>query len=79
MHELTDEQKLREAHAAFQEFSDQFGENDIIKEAFFDLLLEAIFNEEPTNGVSIPSETGQGRNQDSEYLGAGGMPCYEIE
>ena len=76
MLKLTDEEKSQKA---FQEFTDQFGENDLIKEAFFDILLEAIYGEETTNCVSVSSEARQDRNKDNECPGAWTMPCYEIE
>ena len=75
--ELSEEQKVLQTHAAFKEFADQFGENDIIKDIFLDILLEAIYNE--TNDIPLPSETRQGQHEDRWQAGDGAMPCYTIE
>lgn len=75
----TDKEKIKLADSAFKKFVDQFGENDLIKDAFFDVFLEIIYGEENGDDLSLSIETGQKATEDSKKDGAGEMPTYEIE
>ena len=78
--ELTEEQKISQTHAAFKEFADQFGENDVIKDIFLDILLEAIYGQtETTDNLPLSSEAGQKQPENTQQIRPGTMPCYEIE
>lgn len=78
MNELTPRQKSQNGHNAFQFFANQFGDNDIVKEAFMDILLEVIYGEKRDDLLI----SGSKRQKDSENISKdreGEMPTYEIE
>ena len=76
--ELSEDQKIIQSQAAFKQFADQFGENDIIKDIFFEILLEEIYGE-PTDNLPLSGTAGQERHKDSQQTRVGEMPLYEIE
>ena len=77
MKKMTDQQKITEMNQALQTFSSDFGEHDVIKQTFFDLLVEAIYG--VGKNLPVPSEEKQERDHDIDDVGRGDMPTYEIE
>jgi hypothetical protein len=79
--DLTQQEKLTQAQEGLRVFANQFGPNDLIKEAFFDVLLETIYDpEEATrDGLSVPSTEEQEIGTNPEQSRAGEMPTYKIE
>lgn len=78
--ELNEKEKINSAIKGIKSFVDNFGENDVIKEAFLDILLEAIYGQqEKRDDIPLPSEAKQKDNKDYNNAGEGGMPTYEIE
>ena len=71
---MTDE--ISQADTAFKEFIKQFGENDVIKDIFLDLFLEAIYG---TDDIPVSGEARQEQYENPQQTGIGNMPTYEIE
>ena len=70
--------KAEQAHSTLKSFTDQFGDNDLCKEALIDVILEVIYGKS-ADDLDLPSEAGQEANQDSRPSGQGTMPTYKIE
>ena len=72
---MNDLEKIQESVSAFQQFVDQFGENDEVKEMFLDLLLESIYG----NNIPVSVEAGQERNEINSSIRTREMPTYTID
>ena len=77
--ELSDLEKAEKAQEAIQNLAEQFGPNDLCKEAWFDVLLELIYDEPIGDDLPVSGSTGQENNRTSGNIGPGEMPTYEIE
>ncbi len=74
-----DKNKAEKAHLAMKGFVDQFGPNDLCKEALIDVLLEAIYDQPIGDDLDLPGEKGQEDDSHSNDGGGREMPTYEIE
>ena len=75
----SDKSKAERAHKALKGFVDQFGPNDLCKEALIDVLLEIIYDQPNGDDLDLPSEERQEEHQNSDDRGNRQMPTYEIE
>jgi len=78
--DLTPQEKLAQIQEGLRHFADQFGPNDLLKEAFFDILLESIYDPAGTrNDISLSGQEEQESSANSQCPGKREMPTYEIE
>jgi hypothetical protein len=75
--ELTSLEKVAETNQALQTFSNEFGDNDAIKQIFFDILVETMY--ETRDDLPVPGETEQKQRQNIDESRKREMPTYEIE
>ena len=76
---LSDKEKTQKTHEALKSFTDQFGPNDVYKEAFFDVLLEMIYGQATGNDLFVFGEEKQEWNATTLPCGEREMPSYEID
>ena len=74
-----DKNKAEQAHMTMKGFVDQFGTNDLCKEALIDILLEAIYDQPIGDDLDLPGAARQENDSHSNDPGAGDMPTYKIE
>lgn len=70
--------KTQKGYQTWDSFLNQFGENDLIKEAFLDILLEEIYGQ-TREDLPLSSEKRQVSNPNTVNDGIREMPTYEIE
>ncbi len=74
-----DKNKAKQAHLTMKGFVDQFGANDLCKEALIDVLLEVIYDQPIGDDLDLPGEKGQEDDSSPNDSGTREMPTYKIE
>ena len=77
---LSEQQKAKAGHLAIQEIASQFGTNDLVKQAWFDVLLEVIYGASETgDNIHLLGTPRQADNKNVDQSGNGDMPSYKID